>query len=114
MVLSAAALLWIGRDQTIRGDNLEYATRIATQGVGHALLHTPANKYLIAVPLLVYPALFGIFGLDNYFPSRLLVIALVLISGGLFMRWSGSTWVTCWRSSRPSSCCSSVRAGRRC
>jgi hypothetical protein len=84
MVLSAAALLWIGRDQTIRGDNLEYATRIATQGVGHALLHTPANKYLIAVPLLVYRALFGIFGLDNYFPSRLLAIALVLISGGLF------------------------------
>jgi hypothetical protein len=84
MVLSAAALLWIGRDQTIRGDNLEYATRIATQGVGHALLHTPANKYLIAVPLLVYRALFGIFGLNNYFPSRLLAIALVLISGGLF------------------------------
>jgi hypothetical protein len=53
MILSFAALLWIGRDQTIRGDNLEYATRLATEGLGHALLHTPPNKYLIAVPLVV-------------------------------------------------------------
>lgn len=84
MVLSAVALLWIGHGQTIRGDNLEYATRIATQGLSHALLHTPPNKYLIAVPLVVYRILFSVFGLDDYFPSRLLAVALVLTSGGLF------------------------------
>jgi hypothetical protein len=84
MVLSAIALLWIGRDQTIHGDDLEYATRIATQGLSHALLHTPANKYLIAVPLVVYRVLFSVFGLNDYFPPRLLTVALVLTSGGLF------------------------------
>ena len=84
MVLSTIALLWIGRDQTIHGDDLEYATRIATQGLSHALLHTPANKYLIAVPLVVYRVLFGVFGLNDYFPPRLLTVALVLTSGGLF------------------------------
>ncbi len=84
MVLALAALLWFGRDQTIRGDNLEYATRLATQGLGHPLLHTPPNKYLIAAPLLVYRVMFSVFGLGNYFPYRFLVIVLVLISGGLF------------------------------
>ena len=84
MVLSAIALLWIGRDQTIRGDDLAYATRLATQGLSHALLHTPPNKYLIAVPLVVYRVLWSIFGLDDYFPPRLLAVALVLTSGGLF------------------------------
>ena len=84
MVLSAIALLWLGRGQTIRGDDLEYASRIATQGLGHSLLHTPANKYLIAVPLVVYRVLFGVFGLNDYFPPRLLTVALVLTSGALF------------------------------
>jgi hypothetical protein len=84
MVLSTIALLWIGHDQTIHGDDLEYATRIATQGLSHALLHTPANKYLIAVPLVVYRVLFSVFGLNDYFPPRLLAVALVLTSGGLF------------------------------
>jgi hypothetical protein len=84
MVLSVAALLWMGRDQVIRGDNLEYASRLATQGVWHPLLDTPPNKYLIAVPLVVYRVMFGIFGLDSYFPYRVLAIALVLVSGGLF------------------------------
>ena len=84
MVLSTIALLWIGRDQTIHGDDLAYATRIATQGLSHALLHTPANKYLIAVPLVVYRVLFSVFGLNDYFPPRLLAVALVLTSGGLF------------------------------
>jgi hypothetical protein len=84
MVLSAVALLLIGRDTTIRGDNLEYATRLATQGLGHSLLHTPPNKYLIAVPLVVYRVMFSVFGLDNYFPYRVVVVVLVLVCAALF------------------------------
>jgi hypothetical protein len=84
MAAAAAALLWIGRGQTIRGDNLEYATRLATQGLGHSLLHTPPNKYLIAVPLVVYKAMFEVFGLESYVPYRVLATVLVLVCGGLF------------------------------
>ena len=84
MVLSAAALLWIGRGQIVRGDQLEYATRLATQGLGHALLHTPPNKYLLAVPLAVYRVMFSLFGLGEYLPFRLVTTALVLICGALF------------------------------
>lgn len=84
MILSLVALLWIGRGQAIRGDNLEYAARLATQGLGHSLLHTPPNKYLIAVPLFIYRVMFGIFGMSDYFPYRLLAVVLVVICGGLF------------------------------
>jgi hypothetical protein len=84
MIVSAVALMWIGRGQTIRGDELEYATRLATQPFGHTLLHTPPNKYLIAVPLIVYRAMFELFGLSSYVPYHLLATVLVLICAGLF------------------------------
>lgn len=84
MILSFVALLWFGRDQAIRGDNLEYAARLATQGLGHPLLHTPPNKYLIAVPLLVYWAMFETFGIGDYVPYQVLAAVLVLLSAGLF------------------------------
>ena len=57
MVGSALALLYWGRDQTIRGDELGYAARLASQPFDHAVLHSPPNKYFIALPLLVYHAL---------------------------------------------------------
>jgi hypothetical protein len=84
MAASAALLFYFGRGQTIRGDDLEYAARLSTQGLGHALLHTPPNKYLIAVPLLVYKAMFEIFGLTSYLPYRIVGIALTLACAGLF------------------------------
>ena len=81
---SAAALMWFGRGQTIRGDNLEYAVRLAIEPLGHTLLHTPPNKYLIAVPLLLYKAMFEIFGISSYVPYRIVAIALTLLCAGLF------------------------------
>lgn len=84
MAASAAALMWFGRGQTIRGDNLEYAVRLSIEPLGHALLHTPPNKYLIAVPLLVYKAMFEIFGLSSYVPYRIAAVALTLVCAGLF------------------------------
>jgi hypothetical protein len=84
MAASAAALFWFGRGQTIRGDNLEYAVRLSTEPLGHTLLHTPPNKYLIAVPLLVYKAMFEIFGLTSYVPYRIVAIGLTLLCAALF------------------------------
>jgi hypothetical protein len=84
MAGSALALLYWGRDQTIRGDELGYAARLASQPFDHAVLHSPPNKYFIAVPLLLYHAMFEVFGLAADLPSRLVVTALVLLCAGLF------------------------------
>jgi hypothetical protein len=84
MAGSALALLYWGRDQTIRGDELGYAARLASQPFGHAVLHSPPNSYFIALPLLLYHAMFHAFGLAADLPSRLVVTALVLLCAGLF------------------------------
>jgi hypothetical protein len=84
MATSAAVLIHVGRDQTIRGDELSYAVRLANEPFGHALLHAPPNKYLVAVPLALYDAMFEVFGLGADLPYRIVVTLLVLLCAGLF------------------------------
>lgn len=84
MLASAAVLLHAGRGQTIRGDPLGYAARLASEPLGDALVHSPPNKYLIAVPLLLYDGMFNVFGLGADLPYRLVVTGLVLLCAGLF------------------------------
>jgi hypothetical protein len=84
MLASAIVLLHAGRGQTMREDGLGYAARLASEPLGHALLHAPPNKYLIAVPLLLYDGMFNAFGLGADLPYRLVVTAFVLLSAGLF------------------------------
>jgi hypothetical protein len=83
MVAAAALLAYWGRDQWFGGDDLDYSIRLATEPLGHALLHPPENKYLIAVPLLFYKVFFEIFGIDSYVPFRVVGTALVLLCAGL-------------------------------
>jgi hypothetical protein len=84
MGLSAVVSLYIGRGQTIRGDALGYASRLATEPLGHAMLYPPPDKYLIAPALLLYDAMFETFGLAADLPYRIVVTGLVLLCGGLF------------------------------
>jgi hypothetical protein len=84
MALSALALLYIGRGQTIRGDPLGYAARLATEPLGHAMLYPPGGKYLIAPALLLYDGMFEAFGLAADLPYRIVSTALILLCGGLF------------------------------
>lgn len=84
MIASASVLLHESRDDTIRGDSLGYAARLATDSFPHAVLHSPPNKYLIALPLIAYDAMFNAFGLTPSLPYRLGVISLVLLCAGLF------------------------------
>jgi hypothetical protein len=83
MVASAALLAYWGRGQWFSSEDLNYGVRLATQPLGHALLHPPPNKYLIAFPLLVYRALFEAFGLHSYVPYRVTGIVLGLLCAGL-------------------------------
>jgi hypothetical protein len=83
-VASALVLAYWGRGQTFAGDELAYATRLSHESLGHALLYPPPDGYLIAVPLLLYKAMFATIGLDSYAPYRAVAIALELLCAGLF------------------------------
>jgi hypothetical protein len=83
MVVAAGLLAYWSRGQWFGPDDLGYATRLGSEPLGHALLHPPSNKYLIAVPLLVYDGMFRAFGIDTYVPERIAGILLVLTCAGL-------------------------------
>jgi hypothetical protein len=91
MALAAFLLAYWSRGEWFGNDDLGYAGRLATDPLGHTLLHPPPDKYLIAFPLLVYKALFETFGIDSYGPYRVTGILLVLLSAGLLFvllrRW---------------------------
>jgi hypothetical protein len=84
MVAAAIVLLYESRGQVVRGDELGYAARLASEPFGDAVFESPPNKYFIAFPLLVYDAMFGVFGLAADVPFRVVVTALVLLCAGLF------------------------------
>ena len=82
MVLATAVLLYWGRGQVMVGDDLFYAQRLAESSLGHAILHS--NLYLIALPMVLYKAMFEVFGIGSYLPYRLVAIALGLLGVALF------------------------------
>jgi hypothetical protein len=91
MVAAAVLLAYESRGEWFGSDDLGYSVRLSTESLHHALLHPPPDKYLIAVPLLVYKALFEIFGMGSYLPYRITGILLVLLCAGLLFvllrRW---------------------------
>jgi hypothetical protein len=84
MVTAAIVLGYDERGQTLKGDEWDYAIRLSAQPLGHALLQPPPDKYLMAVPLLLYKGLFETVGIDSYTPYRVVQIALVILCGSLF------------------------------
>jgi hypothetical protein len=84
MMAAAVFLAYEERGQTLKGDEWDYAIRLSSQPLGHALFNPPHDKYLMPVPLLLYKGLFEIFGIGSYTPYRVVSIALVILSAGLF------------------------------
>jgi hypothetical protein len=82
-MIAAAILIAAWGTAFVSGDPLGYAVRLSSEPFGHALLHPPVNKYLIAVPLIIYKGMFETFGLGSYAPYRVVGIALVLLCSGL-------------------------------
>jgi len=91
MAVAAFLLVYWSRGEWFSSDDLGYSVRLATQPLGHAPLHPPPNKYLIAAPLLLYDGFFHVFGIGTYVPYRVTGIALVLLCAGLLFallrRW---------------------------
>ena len=94
LVAGSIALLWWGRDQVIRGDDLFYAQRLVERPLIEAMLYS--NVYLIGVPLAVYKVLLEVFGLASDVPYRVAVVVLVATISVLFFslarRRIGDTW----------------------
>ncbi len=84
MIAAAILLAYWGRGQTLHADEFDYANRLSTQSLGHAMLFPPSNGYLIAAPLPVYNALFEANGIGDYALQRFAAILLVLTSATLF------------------------------
>jgi hypothetical protein len=84
MAAAAIVLIYESRGQTIRGDELGYAARLGSKPFAEAIFNSPPNKYFLPVPLALYDAMFNVFGLVADVPYRIVVTALVLLSGGLF------------------------------
>jgi hypothetical protein len=82
MVIGAGALIYWGRGQVMSGDDLFYAQRLSENPLGHAILHS--NLYLIALPMVLYKAMFEVFGIGSYVPYRLAAIILSLLCTALF------------------------------
>jgi hypothetical protein len=79
------ALILIGSRQTVfSGDELGILYRLADLPLHQALFEPPAEKYLIAVPTLVYGALAETLGAGSYVPYRILGALLVALAAGLF------------------------------
>ncbi len=96
------------------GDDLFYAQRLSENSLGHAILHS--NLYLIALPMVLYKAMFELFGIGSYLPYRLVAIILgLLVCAALFYsiarRRIGGLLAL---SHRRCSCSSTDPAGRSC
>jgi hypothetical protein len=81
MVVSAGFSLWLSRDTTFTGDELNWI--IDTPGLDLEGALQPHNGHLILLPRLLYDAILHVSGVD-YLPFRLLTVGSVLLTAGLF------------------------------
>jgi hypothetical protein len=91
MLLSAALILWLGRDTSFRQDEYVYYARLVPHGTGaiqvdHLSLGyflTPHNGHLQAVGRIIYEGVFATAG-PRYSVLRFIGVAGFLLSVGLF------------------------------
>ena len=80
-VLAFAVLLYLGRGLTFFGDEWEFI--VGRQDLTIWNLFRPHNEHWSTFPVLVYRALFGLFGLHSYLPylATLLVVHVTAVAG---------------------------------
>jgi hypothetical protein len=80
-----ALVLWLmlGRSQWFFRDEWDFVAGRRVGDLGD--LFGPHNEHWTTVPILVYRALFGMFGLRAYLPYRLVVLLLHLVAAALLL-----------------------------
>lgn len=81
IVASSLLLLYLGRGQTPLVDQWGYV--YAYRSWSLETLLTPHNGHLMALSILLYKAMFGIFGLESQLPYQLVTVALSGTVGAL-------------------------------
>jgi hypothetical protein len=80
-----ALVLWmvLGRSQWFYLDEWDFLAGRKAGDLGD--LFRPHNEHWATVPILVYRALYALFGLRSYFPYRLMVVLLHLVAAALLL-----------------------------
>jgi hypothetical protein len=92
LVAAFVVVLVLNRNQWFFGDDFEFLVR---RGLHHAQLGiwTPHNEHWTTVPILIYRALFSMFGLRYYLPYVVPVAAAHVLAGHLLWRIMGRAGV---------------------
>jgi hypothetical protein len=96
LAIAFPLLLWIDRHQWFSGDEWDFLVRRGVVGHPELGLLQPHNEHWVTSPILLYRALFSVFGVRTYVPYLLvLVVAHLFVAHllwRLLVRW-GVDWL---------------------
>jgi hypothetical protein len=81
LVVAAAELMYLSRGLYFNFDEWDFV--LFRQGHSAAAFLKPHNEHVVLVPILIFKALFKVFGIANYWPYRLTNIVLVQATAAL-------------------------------
>jgi len=86
LALAGAFLVWVNRGQWFQSDEFDFLANRGVLGDPALGLFAPHNEHWSTLPILVWRALFSVFGLTTYTPYVLLLVALHLVLAHLLWR----------------------------
>ncbi len=86
LVIAFPLLLWIDRHQWFSGDEWDFLLRRGVLGHHDLGLLDPHNEHWVTFPVLVYRALFSVFGVRTYLPYLVVLVVAHLIVAHLLWR----------------------------
>ncbi|HEY3673527.1 MAG TPA: hypothetical protein VGN51_21505 [Acidimicrobiia bacterium] len=86
LVVALVVLLWIDRHQWFSGDEWDFLVRRGVVGHHELGLFEPHNEHWSTLPILLYRALFSVFGVRTYFPYVLVLVVAHLVVAHLLWR----------------------------
>ncbi len=85
LAVGLVGLLWANRNQWFFGDEWEFLGGRGLVG-GHPGLFSPHNEHWSTPPILVYRALYSLFGVRSYLPYVIVLAAVHLVAAHLLWR----------------------------
>jgi hypothetical protein len=96
LAVALPLLLWLDRHQWFSGDEWDFLVRRGVVGPHELGLFEPHNEHWSTLPILLYRALFSVFGVRTYFPYVLVLVVAHLVVAHLLWRVmlrSGVDWL---------------------
>ncbi len=86
LAIALPLLLWITRHQWFSGDEWDFLVRRGIVGHAELGLFEPHNEHWVTLPVLIYRALFSVFGVRTYLPYLLVLVISHLVVAHLLWR----------------------------